>query len=250
MLPLRDENPTRRFPVLTVGLIALNVAAFLYQLSRPNDGNENDSQDAVVCKWGAIPGVIFHNAGSVRPPGDATCEFLNNQEPAFSSLVTSQFLHGGWAHLLGNMLFLWVFGNNVEDRLGRLRFLPFYLFGGVAAALAQGLTDTNSLSPLIGASGAISAVLGAYLILYPRAKVLTLLGWIPLRIPAWAVIGGFIALQFFYLAGQTSNGDSVAYWAHVGGFVAGALFIKVFLFGRREHAPHPDDVASHWNLPR
>ena len=250
MLPLRDENPTRRFPVLTVGLIALNVAAFLYQLSRPNDGNDSDSQDAIVCKWGAIPGVIFHNAGSIRPTGDVTCEFLNNQEPAFTSLLTSQFLHGGWAHLLGNMLFLWIFGNNVEDRLGRIRFLPFYLVGGVGAALAQGFTDTNSLSPLIGASGAISAVLGAYLILFPTAKVLILLGWIPLRVPAWAVIGGFIALQFLYLAGQSADGDSVAYWAHVGGFVAGALFIKVFLFGRRSEVQRTGDVASHWNLRR
>jgi membrane associated rhomboid family serine protease len=185
---------------------------------------------------GFDPGV-FHNAGSVRPPGDVTCEFLNNQEPIFSGLFTSQFLHAGWAHLLGNMLFLWVFGNNIEDRLGRIRFLPFYLLGGAAAAIVQGVTDTNSLTPLVGASGAISAVLGAYLVLYPRAKVLTLLGWIPLRIPAWVVIGGFIVLQFVYLGGQGASGDGVAYWAHVGGFFAGALLIIPFLVGRVDRTP-------------
>ena len=237
-----------------MGLVGLNLAAFLYQLTRPDDGNIDNSQQAITCKWGAIPGVIFHNAAATRPADNApegiVCAFLNNQEPHFSSLLTSQFLHAGWAHLLGNMLFLWIFGNNVEDRLGRVRFVPFYLLGGVAAALAQGLTDTNSLSPLIGASGAISAVLGAYLILYPRAKVLTLLGWIPLRIPAWAVIGGFIALQFFYLSRQGASGESVAYWAHVGGFVAGALLIKVFLLGRPRPTPSVDDMPTNWGLPR
>lgn len=236
MLPIRDSNPTRCKPVLTLGLIAMNIAVFLYQLSRPEDGsNLVDSQQAVICKFGVVPEALLYN-DNVRN----ACVQLNEQLSPMLSLFTSQFLHGSWMHLGGNMLFLWVFGNNIEDRLGRIRFLPFYLTGGALAALAQSAVTPHEVAPLVGASGAIAAVLGAYLLLWPKARILTLFGWIPLPLPAFVVIGGWIVLQFVYLGGQSSSGDSVAYWAHIGGFVAGLALIKVFLVGRQEPPPPPD----------
>jgi membrane associated rhomboid family serine protease len=236
VLPIRDSNPTRRTPVLTLGLIAVNTAVFLYQLSRPDNGsNLVDSQQAVICKFGVVPEALLHNANV----GDA-CVRLNEDQSPLLSLLTSQFLHASWMHLAGNMLFLWIFGNNIEDRLGRIRFLPFYLVGGVLAGLAQSAITPHSAEPLIGASGAIAAVLGGYLLLWPKAKILTLFGWIPIPLPAFVVIGGWIVLQVVYLGGQSSAGDSVAYWAHIGGFVAGLALIKVFLVGREEPPPPPD----------
>jgi membrane associated rhomboid family serine protease len=239
VLPLKDDIPTRRFPVLTVGLIALNTAVWIFQLSKPDDGAVDGSSQAFVCEWGAIPGHVF---GSVvpEPIGASTaveCVDLNTN-PVLS-LFTSQFLHGSWLHLLGNMLFLWVFGNNVEDRLGRVRFLPFYLVCGAVAALTQSVIDRSSDVPLIGASGAIAGVLGAYLLLYPRAQVWTLIVVVPVRIPAWMVLALWFAFQFVYAAGQAEGGDGVAYFAHVGGFVAGMLLIRPFCVGRRAPPPPP-----------
>ncbi len=242
MLPLRDDNPTARFPVLTVLLIVLNVLVFAYQSTRPVadlpqgelTGDQvqafNDSRDGLVCEFGMLPDRVLD--GDV--PVNDVCTARNLEQARFTGVVTHQFVHADLLHLLGNMLFLWVFGNNVEDRLGRIRFLPFYLLCGALAAVGQALTDPSSLVPLIGASGAISGVLGAYFLLFPRAHVLTLVGIIPLRLPAWLVLGAYIAFQFIYVGGQTdAAGGGVAYWAHIAGFIAGLVLILPFLAGRR-----------------
>ena len=168
-------------------------------------------------------------------PEGLTCGEVNAREPRFLALVTSMFLHGGWFHLLGNMLFLWVFGNNIEDRLGRIRFLPFYLLCGIVAGLGQALADTSSDVPLVGASGAIAGVLGGYILLYPRARVLTLilLVFIPifLRLPAMVVLGIWFLEQIaFGYFDVNSGGETggVAYFAHIGGFLFGLLAIRAF----------------------
>ena len=162
--------------------------------------------------------------------------------------MTSQFLHGDVLHLVFNMLFLWVFGNNIEDRMGRLRFLPFFLICGIAAALAQALADPDSAIPLIGASGAISGVLGAYLVLYPRVGIWTVVVpfvFLPFRLPAWIWLAVYFGLQFVYLGGSaTSGGGGVAYMAHIGGFVAGALLVKPFLWGGPSPRP-PGPAVGH-----
>jgi membrane associated rhomboid family serine protease len=236
MLPLKDDNPTRRFPVLTVALIALNILLFAYQSTKPNPqtfsslSEFNASQSGMVCEFGVVPDRVLDG----HAPQNDACVLRNEEQGRLVSLVTHQFIHGGWFHLFGNMLFLWIFGNNVEDRLGRMRFLPFFLLCGIVAALGQALTNPESTVPLIGASGAISGVLGAYFVLFPRARVLTIVGIIPLRLPAWIVLGAYIALQFLYIGGQSQAGEGgVAYWAHVFGFVTGAALILPFLAGRR-----------------
>ncbi len=241
MLPLKDDNPTRRFPVLTVLLIALNVLVFVYQSSKPNPQTFSTiteleaSQTGIVCEFAVVPDRVL---GGQTPPNDA-CVELNRKHPRLAGLVTHQFIHASWLHLLGNMLFLWVFGNNIEDRLGRIRFLPFYLLCGILAALGQAMTDPSSIVPLIGASGAISGVLGAYFLLFPRARVLSLVGIFPLILPAWIVLGVYIAFQFVYVSGQALEGEGgVAYWAHIVGFVAGLALVIPFLTGRR---PDPSE---------
>jgi membrane associated rhomboid family serine protease len=234
VIPLRDDNPTRRPPILTIGLIVACTLVFLFQISKPSDGTL-DSEQAFVCEYGLVADNVFEDGD---PPADA-CQQLNADQNPFLTLVTSQFLHGDWLHLIFNMLFLWVFGNNVEDRLGRIRFLPFYLICGALAGLAQGAADADSPVPLIGASGAISGVLGAYLVLYPRVGVWTVVlpfFFLPFRIPAWLWLAIYLALQVVYL-GDSAGGGNVAYLAHIGGFVAGAALIKPFLIGRNEPPP-------------
>ncbi len=236
MLPLKDDNPTSRFPVLTVVLIALNILLFAYQSTKPNPqrfeslAEFNASQSGMVCEYGLLPDRVLHGSA----PQDDACVLRNDEQPRLVGLISHQFIHGGWLHLFWNMLFLWIFGNNVEDRLGRIRFIPFYLLCGIIAALGQALTSPDSIVPLIGASGAISGVLGAYFVLFPRARILTIVVIVPLRLPAWIVLGAYIALQFLYIGGQSQEGEGgVAYWAHVFGFVAGAALILPFLAGRR-----------------
>ncbi|MBI2368738.1 MAG: rhomboid family intramembrane serine protease [Deltaproteobacteria bacterium] len=219
MIPLHDDNPTEIRPVVTVSFIAACVLIFLYQLSL-----DERAGLLFVYRLGAIPAVIFGKAA--LPPELAAIS------PAFS-LITSMFLHGGFMHLIGNMVYLWIFGNNVEDAMGHGRFIVFYGTCGVLAALTHALTAPDSRVPMIGASGAISGVLGAYLLLYPHARVLVL---IPLGIftrlvylPAGLVLGLWFALQL--LSGTASisqGGGGVAWFAHVGGFVAGMALIGVF----------------------
>jgi membrane associated rhomboid family serine protease len=218
MIPLRDRNPTRNFPVVTVALIAICFAVFAYELTLTATGGDA-ALERFFLTWGAVPARITASV-------DAGHLF----SPATLGLVTSQFLHGGWIHILGNMLYLWIFGNNVEDRLGRVRFLLFYLVGGVIAGLTQLAIDPSSEQPLVGASGAIAAALGAYLILFPGARILTflILGFFfqLIEVPALIILGFWFVLQL--LNGAVSIGGSsaeggVAFFAHIGGFVFGMV---------------------------
>lgn len=212
MIPLRDDNPTRRMPVLTIGLLASCVLVFLWQASL---GPEAARQ--AVYAFGVTPAVL---TGAARLPDGVALV------PAWVTVFTSMFLHGGWLHLVGNMLYLWIFGDNVEDALGHGRFLLFYALCGVAAVAAQAVPEPGSTVPMIGASGAISGILGAYLLLHPRARVLVLvpLGLFTqlLRLPAMLVLGLWFALQLVSSLGQASGGG-VAFRAHVGGFLAGLV---------------------------
>jgi membrane associated rhomboid family serine protease len=220
VLPLHDDNPTRTRPLVTIALIAICIAVFALQLLSGPEGNQR-----IVYALGVIPAVLL---------GDTVLPAELAWVPPGATMLTSMFLHGGVMHLLGNMLYLWVFGNNVEDAMGRLRFIVFYVVCGIAAVFAQALPDTRSEIPMIGASGAISGVLGAYLLLYPRAKVLLglPLGFLIVRIgyfPAFWVLGSWFGLQLLlgYLAGPDAQGG-VAFGAHIGGFIAGLLLVALF----------------------
>jgi membrane associated rhomboid family serine protease len=245
VIPFGDVNPTRRPPILTIGLILACVLVFALQLSRPDDLSL-DGRQALICEYGLIADAALDGAGA---PGDP-CVALNEEHPRWLGLLTSQFLHADIWHLAFNMLFLWVFGNNVEDRLGRLRFLPFYLLCGALAGLAQAAWDPGSPVPLIGASGAISGILGAYLVLFPRVRIWTVvlpLVFLPFKLPAWLWLGIYFALQFLFLGDMgAADGGGVAYLAHIGGFVAGALLIRPFLAGRRAPGPPSPAVGAGW----
>lgn len=217
MLPLHDDNPTSRPAVVTIGLIAANVAVFF---SEPLVNGPAAQARFFFCK-AAIPFEVVHR--HLAPQLAGACPGKN----VWLSVLYSMFLHAGLLHIAGNMLFLWIFGNNVEDALGRLKFFIFYLICGAAAAFAQSYANPTSLTPLVGASGAIAGVLGAYLLLYPRARVTTFVFFILLDLPAWTVLAGWFVLQVFQSAGSLkgSSGGGVAYLAHVGGFVAGMLLL-------------------------
>jgi membrane associated rhomboid family serine protease len=218
-LPLRDDNPTSRWPVVTVLLIAANVAVFLFQIAAPH------GLESGVLRFGAVPYNIVH----FRSAG-ASAAF-----PPLLTLLTSMFLHGSLLHLLGNMLYLWIFGNNIEDRLGPARFVLFYLACGLAAALTHILAQPGSRVPMIGASGAIAGTLGAYAVVFPRARVRTFIFLIfyidVVSVPAALVLGFWFLAQIL----NVGLGGGVAWFAHIGGFLAGILFIRLALgrgFGR------------------
>ena len=222
MIPLRDANPTRRTPIVTLVLIAACFVAFAYELGILANSGES-GLDVFFGQYGLVPADLTRSL--------AAGAWLSAPVVA---IFTSLFLHGGWLHLLGNMLYLWIFGNNIEDRLGRVVFLCFYLLGGVIAGLTQVAIAPSSSVPLIGASGAIAATLGAYLVLYPRARILSLvfLGFFYqlIEVPALLVLGFWFVLQL--IDGVASLGASnaqggVAFFAHIGGFVAGALVAAV-----------------------
>ncbi len=235
MIPLRDTNPIRRLPIVTLALIGLSVAAFGVELAVAGGPDGEAALDQLFRQWGAVPSRI---TAALHGSGDPI--------PAAAGVLGSLFLHAGWTHLLGNMLFLWIFGNNIEDRLGRLPFLAFYLAAGAIAALAQVWIDPTSGVPLVGASGAIAATLGAYIVLYPRARITTLvfLGiFVQLvRVPALIILGLWFALQLLNgvasLGGAAAQGG-VAFFAHIGGFVAGALVgVIVRSLGRPQPVGH------------
>ncbi len=218
MIPLHDNNPTTLFPVFTIIFMVLCVFAFLWQVGSGDTGNQR-----IILGLGMIPAVLFDQ---VNLPASLILV------PAELTLLTSMFLHGGWMHLIGNMLYLWVFGNNVEDAMGHLRFILFYLLCGGFAALGQALMQPASQIPMIGASGAISGVLGAYLLLYPRSRILVVipLGLLfpLLRIPAGWVLGAWFAIQIFSSLGASAGQGGVAWFAHIGGFIAGMALIPFF----------------------
>src|SRR6266568_688712 len=242
MFPYKDENPTILTPVVTVGIIAANLAAWLFV----QGAGAGEAVLRSVCQLGLIPGEVLGRVpvGTAIPLGrDALGRLLACPNPIgpphVATVLTSMFMHSGWLHILGNMWFLWVFGNNIEDSMGHARFVVFYLLCGVAAAAAQMLTDPRSVVPMVGASGAISGVMGAYILLYPRVRVHTLvpLGFFvtTVALPAYVMLGYWFLLQLLMGAvGSLSRVEGgVAVWAHVGGFVAGMALIK--LFANREY---------------
>jgi membrane associated rhomboid family serine protease len=219
-LPLKDDNPLRiiQFQYATLLIFAINVFVFIWQDSLPEV-----ELVSVAMSGGLVPSVFLN--GAKLPP-----EFANL--PTEVTLITYMFLHGDWWHLAGNMLFLWVFADNVEDAMGFFRFILFYLICGVIAGLAHAFANPGSDGPLIGASGAIGGVVGAYMMLYPRVKMWVLaFGRIPLKIPAYLMVGAWIAFQLFSVWMQDQS--DTAWWAHIGGFLAGVAL--VFLFKRPGH---------------
>jgi len=275
VLPLRDNVPTHRFPVITVALIAACVAVFVWQLTH-SDSEQFSPQfpgvserAANTIEFGAIPHRLLHPGEDCALGAEAvsqtqaepvvvcrgTAEYRRavalheenlssippplplDSVPWYLTILTSMFMHGGFLHIAFNMLFLWIFGNNVEDSMGRARFLLFYLLGGAAAVYAQSILDPGSTVPTIGASGAVAAVLGGYLLLLPRARVLTLVFLVfivtIIEIPAYLVLGIWFVLQFLPALGQATaadvSGGGVAYMAHVGGFVFGLALVKLFV---------------------
>jgi membrane associated rhomboid family serine protease len=237
MFPLSDENPTVRTPVMTYVLIAIIVGVWVLVQGA---GLDQQALAVSICNLGMVPGEVSRQAalGTSVPLGPGMACVVDDQAINIWTPITSMFLHGGWGHLLGNLLFFWVFGNNVEDSMGRVRFLVFYLLCGVIAAGAHVILDPTSPIPTVGASGAISGVLGAYLILYPHVRV-RMLFWFLLfikvfRVPAWAVLLWWFFWQVVSGLPQlmTVNREvsgGVAVWAHIGGFIAGVLLVKLFV---------------------
>ena len=218
MIPIHDNNPTTLKPIITVALMISCVLVFVCQIS-----HSEHAQQIIVYALGAIPAVLF--AGAIMPEEIAWI-------PPGLTVVTSMFLHGSWGHLIGNMLYLWIFGNNIEDSMGHLRFSLFYLLCGAAALLAQALPNPDSEIPMVGASGAISGILGAYLLLYPHARVLVLipLGFIiqTIQLKAAWVLGLWFAIQLLSSTLKISGESGVAFGAHIGGFIAGLALIPLF----------------------
>ncbi len=225
MIPIRDANPSRSFPIVTIVLIIINAVIFFYELSLGSGLNQFFSYFAL------IPEKYFALGAS------GGLNYIGRCYP----FITSQFLHGGWMHVIGNMWFLWIFGDNIEDRLGHFKFVLFYLLCGVAAGLAHVYTNPSSPVPTVGASGAIAGVMGAYTILYPRAKVLTLFIFFFfirfIQVPAFIFLGVWFLIQFLSGAATMASGTAqagVAWWAHIGGFVVGVVLI--LLFPRRKNS--------------
>lgn len=239
MFPLRDHNPSTRTPIVTYGLIALNIGVFLATYAYLG----NDAQAAAfLVNWAMVPHDVATGQNYV-------------------GLVTAIFLHGGWLHLGGNMLFLWIFGDNLEDELGHIGYLGYYLACGIGAGLVQVLADTASPVPTVGASGAIAGILGGYLLLFPRAKVDVLIIFVVFfrvfAISSWVVLGVWFALQLFN--GTSGSNDGVAYWEHIGGFILGmALMVPSWLgrgglqFWSRNQGtpPHPEASYSPSRIPQ
>lgn len=246
MFPYHDENQTQRTPIVTVALIALTTLAWLLVQGA---GAALPLMQS-VCELGLIPGelTLAVAPGTPYPLGEGVA-CLTDPGRQFSHVITSMFLHGSWMHLLGNMWFLWLFGNNIEDSMTRPRFVAFYLLTGLAAAIAQVMANPASEVPMVGASGAISGVMGAYLVLFPRVRVYTMvpLGFFlqSMALPAWMMLIYWAFLQF--AGGITSvvaeqTGGGVAFWAHLGGFGAGVVLVK--LFERRDRVQA--HMARHW----
>jgi membrane associated rhomboid family serine protease len=222
IFPISDENPRTRVPVVTIGIIVLNTLIWLWTYFV-------HGVPLATLDYGAIPSWVLHHVrdGQLLLP-DGAAVMLHQEVPWPFTILTSMFMHGGWMHIIGNMWFLWIFGDNLEDRLGPVRYLVFYLLVGFAAAAAQILASPSSAVPMVGASGAIAGVMGGYLLLYPQARVRCLAILIvfitTLRVPAWIVLGFWFLSQFF-----VSAQSGVAWMAHVGGFIAGVALVKLFI---------------------
>lgn len=238
MFPYRDENQTQHTSIVTVAIIALNVLAWIFL----QGAGSTFALAKSVCELGLIPGELLLSVepGTQFPMGENLACIIDPGRQV-SNLITSMFLHGSWLHLLGNMWFLWIFGNNIEDSMGHLRFVVFYLVCGLAAAFGQIAANPSSVIPMVGASGAISGVMGGYLILFPRIRVYALifLGFFftSVGMPAWVMLGYWFFIQL--VSGLVSIGaeGGVAFWAHAGGFIAGIVLIKLFI--------RPDYLEAH-----
>jgi membrane associated rhomboid family serine protease len=256
VLPLKDNIPTRRFPVVTVAIIV--ICAIVYFLLQK--GGISGPTDHSVVKYGAIPYEITHpgkhcdlvgsaQASAVACEGQAGVHGSADSQPAtLLTILFAMFMHGSLLHIGGNMLFLWIFGNNIEDSMGRPRFVAFYLLGGLAATAAQVAVDPGSTTPTLGASGAIAAVLGGYALLYPRARVLTLIFIVifvtVIELPALLVLGLWFLLQLADASSQPLHGGGgVAYFAHIGGFLFGLLLIRLFANKQRDDYDHSNRLA-------
>jgi membrane associated rhomboid family serine protease len=253
LFPLRDENPTLLTPWITLALIAANVVVWIYIQGA---GVSETALAESVCRYGTIPAEVTGQTGGYEgielTPGGPPCTFGGL---TIETLLTGIFLHGSWVHLIANMWFLWLFGNNIEDSMGHFRYLLFYVLMGLAATAAHILAGPNSVVPTVGASGAISGIMGAYLVLYPRVRILTLFIIIIfiriIPIPAWVVLLFWFALQVLsgYSTPMDRGGGGVAFWAHVGGFVAGVLLVKLFenrtlVDARKRHVRlRPEELA-------
>ena len=229
MFPFRDHNPSERVPFVTIGLLILNVAVYLYLFPLYSDERAIYS---VFFDWGLVPGLVTDGRG-------------------YAGFVTYAFLHGGFMHLAGNMLFLWVFGDNLEDEMGHIPFLIFYIAAGILAGVTQVVVSQGSYVPVVGASGAVAGIMGGYLLLYPRARVDVFFFFIIffkiIPIPAWIVLGIWFGVQI--INGTSGSADPVAYWAHAGGFIAGFLMVlplwvrrgaQAFWARSDGHPPHPE----------
>lgn len=226
MIPIKDDIPSKSYPIVNITLIVINVIVFLFELSL------GDNLESFIKAFAVIPAKYFYSGIRYE---DGTVVLFSMSEriiPLFSSM----FLHGGWLHLFSNMLYLWIFGDNVEDRMGHFRYILFYILCGLVAAGTHIITNPESEIPTIGASGAIAGVLGAYLVLYPFARVVVVIPilffWDIIKLPALVVLGFWFIIQIFQgtlaLAIQTTATGGVAWWAHIGGFVAGLFFINIF----------------------
>jgi membrane associated rhomboid family serine protease len=272
VLPIHDINPLARRPYVTWALIAVNVVVFVFfEPVITSIGGIRTAKPRTVCEqqrffdhWAAIPKELLENrplpvvpSGQVVPVSTGQLACVAQEPPSFSkipflSVLTAMFLHGSWLHLIGNMLFLGVFGNNIEDRMGRLRFLGFYLVCGYVATYSFALFEGHSQTTLIGASGAIAGVLGSYMVTFPRARVigvLTFFFFLPFWLPAWIVLGSWFLLQYLYVSGVgVADGGSVAYGAHVAGFLFGLLVTLPFVKRLRAAGPdhHPAPPSHPW----
>ncbi len=248
MIPIHDSVRSRSFPYVNVTIIGINFLVFFYELSLGTDRQIS----RFMCDWGAIPWQISDAVGQAGPTPlrmFQACPLTQSHSHALLTLVTSTFIHAGWLHILGNMLFLWIFGDNVEDAMGHLGYAVFYLLVGIAAGATQVAFNVNDTLPAVGASGAIAGVMGAYLVLFPRATIIVLMFCIiPLAVPAVVLIGLWFLLQLF--SGAASVGHAVggsggvAWFAHVGGFIAGVVLVWIFRRpgdSRRRLRPVPPD---------
>jgi len=237
VIPISDDNPTSRRPIVTIGLLVAMGAVWIFVQGA---GFDAVTLATSVCNWGMVPGELTGRAaiGTAVPMGPGLVCIVDAERRNFLTPLTSLFLHGGWGHILGNGLFLWIFGDNVEDRMGRLRFLVFYLLCGLVAAAAQTFVAPASAIPMVGASGAISGVLGAYLVLFPRVRVRVLIFLFifadVITVPAWTMLIYWIALQVLGALPQLGSvrpdvSAGVAFWAHVGGFTAGLVLTRAFV---------------------
>jgi membrane associated rhomboid family serine protease len=250
IIPISDDNPTLRFPLMTVLLLLSIGAVWIFVQGA---GTDPYALAASVCNLGLVPGELTHLArlGTRVPLGPNLICKVDNDAINIVTPLTSMFLHGSWMHLLGNCLFLWIFGNNVEDSMGRLRFLVFYLLCGLGAAAVQIVAAPSSPVPMVGASGAIAGVLGAYLWLYPRVRVNVLIFFFVISLPAYLVLLYWIGLQVLtaHLSPMNAESSGVAVWAHIGGFATGFLLVHFFrrttlvsertFERRRMHPDHP-----------